>query len=205
MYLLRVPKILRRVFPDALWEMPQNPDRPEIYLTFDDGPHPDATVFVLNQLEQYQAKATFFCVGKNVVEYPWVFERIVDSGHSIGNHTHNHLKGRSSKVKTYVEDTQNAAQFISGKLFRPPYGSIKSLQGKALKALGFKIVMWSLLSGDFDGTITPQRCLENVVLHLKPGDIVVFHDSQKAWNNMCYVLPRVLEHCKKNKWVLKAL
>lgn len=205
MYLLRIPELIRKLLPDSLWEMPNDEQNPKIFLTFDDGPHPEATPFVLENLKQYNAKATFFCIGKNVIEYPALFEQILENGHSVGNHTHTHLKGSSTKVKEYVEDVQKAASFISSPLFRPPYGRIKSMQAKALKKLNYKIVMWSLLSGDFDQSITPQRCLENVVLHLKPGDIVVFHDSQKAWQNLNYTLPKVLEHCKRNKWTMESL
>lgn len=205
MYLLRIPHILRKLVPDSLWEMPNDEHNPKVYLTFDDGPHPEATPFVLEQLEKYDAKATFFCIGKNVIEFPSIYEQVLEKGHAVGNHTHNHLKGSSTKVKDYVEDVQQAATFISSSLFRPPYGRIKSMQVKALKKLNYKIVMWSLLSGDFDQSITAQRCLENVVLNIKPGDIVVFHDSQKAWQNLSYTLPRVLEHCKRNKWTMESL
>lgn len=199
MYLLRVPTFLRRAFPEAVWEVPALVQEPKIYLTFDDGPHPEATPFVLKQLEQYNAKGTFFCIGKNVIEYPDVFDK-VKANHVVGNHTHQHLKGRRTKTKYYLEDVERAAQFISGKLFRPPYGSIKKKQALTLKNKGYQLVMWSLLSGDFDSGISPQRCLENVIFNLKPGDIVVFHDSQKAWVNLNYALPRVLAHCQKQKW-----
>lgn len=205
MYILRIPHLLRKILPDALWEMPNEEHNPKVYLTFDDGPHPKATPFVLEQLEKYNAKATFFCVGKNVIEYPAIYEQIMEQGHAVGNHTHNHLKGSATKVNVYIEDVQQAANFISSSLFRPPYGRIKSIQAKTLKKLNFKLVMWSLLSGDFDQTISQQRCLENVVFNLKPGDILVFHDSQKAWQNLSFTLPRVLEHCKKNKWTMERL
>jgi len=206
MYLIQTPKLLRALAPKvAEWEMPVIEGQPTVYLTFDDGPHPTATPFVLDQLAHYQAQGTFFCIGKNVVEYPQVYERILQEGHTVGNHTHNHLKGFKTKTKEYVENTVQAARFIDSKLFRPPYGRIRSMQAAQLHELGYRIMMWTLLSGDFDIDLDPKRCLENVVFHLKPGDIVVFHDSQKAWDRMSYVLPRVLEFCKKNKWALKGL
>lgn len=206
MYLIQTPKLLRALAPAfTTWQMPVDSDKPAVYLTFDDGPHPTATPFALDTLEQYQAQATFFCIGKNVLEHPGIYERIRKEGHSVGNHTHNHLKGWSTRTKDYLENTQQAAAYIDSTLFRPPYGRIKRMQARLLHDLGYRIIMWSLLSGDFDTSLDPKRCLENVVFHLKPGDIVVFHDSQKAWERMSYVLPRVLEHCKNKKWQVKAL
>lgn len=206
MYLIQTPKLLRALAPSfAEWEMPVAAAEPAVYLTFDDGPHPAATPFALEQLAKYDARATFFCVGKNVVEYPEIYDNIIKAGHSVGNHTHNHVKGWRSNTKAYIEDTYAAARFINSKLFRPPYGRIKRMQAAKLHETGYRIIMWSLLSGDFDTALSPERCLENVVFNLKPGHIVVLHDSTKAWDRMSYVLPRVLEHCKKNKWALKGL
>lgn len=206
MYLVQTPKLLRALAPSfAEWDVAVKADAPAVYLTFDDGPHPTATPFVLDQLAKYNAKGTFFCIGKNVIEYPEIYERIVKEGHSIGNHTHNHLKGWKTKTKEYIENTMQAAKFIQSNLFRPPYGRIKRMQANQLHEMGYRIIMWSLLSGDFDIDLDPKRCLENIVFHLKPGDIVVFHDSQKAWDRMSYTLPRVLEHCKKNKWLVKPI
>lgn len=206
MYLIQTPKLLRALAPSfSIWEKPVSAHDTAVFLTFDDGPHPMATPFVLDSLAKYNGKATFFCIGKNVIEYPHIYQRILEEGHSVGNHTHNHLKGWKTNTKTYIENTQQAAQFINSKLFRPPYGRIKRMQAKHLHEMGYSIVMWSLLSGDFDVDLSPERCLENVVFHLKPGNIVVFHDSQKAWDRMSFALPRVLEHCKKNKWAVKSL
>lgn len=206
MYLVQTPKLLRSLAPSVCeWDMADKADEPAVYLTFDDGPHPTATPFVLDQLYKYGAKATFFCIGKNVVEYPEVYERTISEGHAVGNHTHNHLNGWKTKTGDYVENTVQASKFIQSKLFRPPYGRISKAQAGKLHDLGYRIIMWTLLSGDFDVKLDNKRCLENVVFHLKPGDIIVFHDSQKAWERMSYVLPRVLEHCKKNKWAMKTL
>ncbi|PSK94394.1 polysaccharide deacetylase family protein [Taibaiella chishuiensis] len=206
MYLLQTPKLLRALSPSfAEWEMPVAASEPAVYLTFDDGPHPVATPFALEQLARYEAQATFFCVGKNVVEYPDLYDQVLAAGHSTGNHTHNHLKGWRTNTKAYIEDTMTASRFINSKLFRPPYGRIKRMQAVRLHEAGYRLIMWSLLSGDFDTGLSPQRCLENVVFNLKPGHIVVLHDSTKAWDRMSYVLPRILEHCKKNRWALKGL
>lgn len=204
MYTLSTPDWISKLYVDAVWKMPLS-SPPAVYLTFDDGPHETITPFVLDLLKQYNAKGTFFCIGKNVIEHPDIYQRILDEGHSIGNHTHNHLNGWKTGTKDYMENVALAKQFIDSKYFRPPYGKIKPMQAKQLKQLGYHIVMWSLLSADFDTEITPERCLENVVFNIKPGDIVVFHDSEKAYSRMSYALPRVLEHCKKQKWQTRAL
>lgn len=195
---------MRKLAPSAEWDMPAGKEQ-AVYLTFDDGPHPEATPFVLEQLARHNAQTTFFCIGKNVVEYPRIYEQILEEGHAVGNHTHNHLKGWNTGTKEYIENVQKAAQFVQSGLFRPPYGRIKPMQAAELGKLGYRIIMWSLLSGDFDQKISSQRCLEQVVFNLRPGNIVVFHDSAKAWEHMSYTLPRVLEHCRKQGWQLKKL
>jgi peptidoglycan/xylan/chitin deacetylase (PgdA/CDA1 family) len=204
MYTLSTPAWLHKLYVDAIWDMPLS-QPPAVYLTFDDGPHKTITPFVLDLLQHYDARASFFCIGKNVMAHPDIYRRILDEGHTIGNHTHNHLNGWKTDTKDYVENVMLAKQFIDSSYFRPPYGKIKPMQAKQLKALGYHIVMWSLLSADFDTGITPERCLENVVFNIKPGDIVVFHDSEKAYDRMSYALPRVLEHCKEQKWQMPAL
>jgi peptidoglycan/xylan/chitin deacetylase (PgdA/CDA1 family) len=206
MYLVTAPLLLRKLFPSSLlWEKPAIPNAAKVYLTFDDGPHPQATPFVLDLLAQYQAKATFFCIGKNVIEEPKIYERILAEGHTVGNHPHNHIKGRNTNNNTYIQNVEQAQLYINSKLFRPPYGSIKHRQVTALEQQGFTIVMWSVLSGDFDTSLSLERCLENVLFNIEPGSIVVFHDSAKAWDRLEYVLPRILEHCTKNKWEMAAL
>jgi peptidoglycan/xylan/chitin deacetylase (PgdA/CDA1 family) len=182
-------------------------DKPSVYLTFDDGPHPIATPFVLEQLAQYNAKATFFCIGKNVAHHTGIYKDIQAQGHAVGNHTHNHLNGWHTEKEKYINDTRQAEQYIDSRIFRPPYGRITRGQINALTrgSHPYKIYMWDVLSGDFDTTITPQQCLDNVIKNIEPGSIVVFHDSQKAWERMSYALPKVLEHCSLNNWQIKAL
>lgn len=204
MYLFRIPDFLKRLVPHGRWAMPLN-GKSAIYLTFDDGPHPIATPFVLDELKKYDAKATFFCLGKNVIEYPQIYERILAEGHRVGNHTHNHLNGWKSPTGAYVENVLCAEKYICTTLFRPPYGRIKRAQADQLYQQGFELIYWSLLSGDFDEKLSPARCLEKTVLRLKPGDIVVFHDSQKAWERLKYVLPRVLALAKKRGWNMETL
>lgn len=193
LYFTKTPKWLRLLHPKRIWQMDVN--KKEIFLTFDDGPHASITNFVLDELKKFNAKATFFCIGNNVKKYPDVYRRIIDEGHAVGNHTHNHVNGYETNDKIYVEDVQEAAQIIDSRLFRPPYGRIKTFQAKVLTQLKkpYKIIMWTVLSGDFDNSITPQRCLENVIFKISNGAIVVFHDSEKACERMMYALPKVLE------------
>ena len=184
---------MRALYPSFTWQMPEN--NRNIYLSFDDGPHPQVTPFVLNQLKDFKAKASFFCIGDNIVKYPKVYERIVNEGHTVGNHTQNHLNGWKSPTTKYLENVAAAANYIDSNLFRPPYGKIKRFQAKQLQEnLGLKIIMWSVLSGDFDQQILPEKCLQNVLLNTRPGSIVVFHDSEKAWKRLVYALPKVLEY-----------
>jgi len=206
MYLKRMPALLRALAPaQTIWSMPAGKADPAVYLTFDDGPHPVATPYALSQLQTYDAKATFFCLGKNVASYPALYQQILEAGHSTGNHTHNHLKGWKTPTAAYITDTLTATKWISSTLFRPPYGRIRRMQARGLQERGFRIIMWSLLSGDFDTGITGKTCLENVIFSVRPGDIVVFHDSEKAWERMQFALPRVLEYCVQQGWALKSL
>lgn len=166
----------------------------KIYLTFDDGPHPQATPFVLDQLAAYGAKASFFCIGKNVAAEPDIYQRIIAEGHTIGNHTQHHLNGWKTDDATYLQDITTAEQYISSNLFRPPYGRIKRSQIKALHQQQKKIIMWDVLSADFDTRLTGEACLAYVLYHTQPGSIVLFHDSAKAWDRMSVALPKVLEY-----------
>ncbi len=201
-YFTKTPGILKSLYKSCIWNF--SPVVPAVYLTFDDGPHPKATPFVLEQLKKYGAKATFFCIGKNVVEQPEIYQQILLDGHSVGNHTHNHLNGWKTATDKYVANIKEAAQYIRSNLFRPPYGRISPFQIKELKK-DYRIIMWDVLSGDFDTEITGETCLQNVVFKLQPGSIVVFHDSEKAWDRMSYALPRILEHCKRQGWEVKAI
>lgn len=193
MYLITVPWLLRKLYSsNYIWEM--LPDAKKLYLTFDDGPHPVVTPFVLDELRKYNAKATFFCIGKNVAAHPEIYKQIIEEGHAVGNHTYNHLNGHNTTDKLYFNDIAQAAKLIDSTLFRPPYGRITRFQAKQLvERAQFKIIMWSVLSADFDIRISPERCFKNVVKNVKPGSIIVFHDSEKAYNAVRYTLPKVLE------------
>lgn len=204
MFLKKIPKWIQKLYSGHIWEIPSG-EVPTIYLTFDDGPHPQITPWVLDQLEQYKAKATFFCIGKNVVEYPDVYADILARGHRVGNHSHNHLRGTAHKAMPYVENVNRAKQYIDSNLYRPPYGRIKASQSKILKDIGYKIVMWTIIPGDWNKGISPKDCLENVVFNIEPGNIVVLHDSDKAWDRMSYVLPKLLEHCRQKGWAVEVI
>ena len=182
------------MYPKRLWDV----DTTEkiIYLSFDDGPHPVATPFVLDELKKYNAKATFFCIGKNVDAYPEIYRRILNEGHRAGNHTNNHLNGFRTDDKTYLADVSVAAGKIGSGLFRPPYGRLRSSQAKkiheAMNDPSSKIVMWDILSGDFDTGISNERCLRNATNKVVNGSIILFHDSEKALPRLEYTLPRTL-------------
>jgi peptidoglycan-N-acetylglucosamine deacetylase len=200
-FLIKTPWWLHALFPKRIWHM----DRSErnIYLTFDDGPHPVATPFVLDQLKKYNARATFFCIGKNVEAYPEIYERIKREGHAVGNHTQDHLNGWETDTTTYLENIAAAGKSIESGLFRPPYGRVRSAQARKLSH--FRIIMWDVLSGDFDKSVTTENCFENVTRHTNNGSIVVFHDSEKAWSKMSNTLPLVLEHFSKKGFKFSAI
>jgi peptidoglycan/xylan/chitin deacetylase (PgdA/CDA1 family) len=193
-YVAKTPNWIRKLFSGSIWEI--NESAKSIYLTFDDGPHPVVTPFVLNELRKYNAQATFFCIGKNVVEYPGVFKRILEQGHAVGNHTYNHLDGWKTGSMKYLQNILEAQNYIDSHLFRPPYGRITRKQRKLLTQQDepFKVIMWSVLSGDFDVNITPEKCLGNVLENSKSGSVIVFHDSEKAYERLRYVLPAVLKY-----------
>jgi peptidoglycan/xylan/chitin deacetylase (PgdA/CDA1 family) len=195
MYLVKTPFWLPMLYPKCSWKIPVT--EKVMYLSFDDGPHPEATPFVLDTLAQYNAKASFFCIGKNVLSYPAIYNSIIAQGHVVGNHTYDHLNGWKTATPQYLENIKSAATLIDSSLFRPPYGRITRKQINALISrtnLPAKIIMWDVLSGDFDQKISPEKCYKNVIDHAIAGSIIVFHDSQKAWHNMSYALPKVLAH-----------
>ncbi|WCT11528.1 polysaccharide deacetylase family protein [Mucilaginibacter jinjuensis] len=205
MYLVKTPWLLKQFYSGLLWN--EDRDKRIIYLTFDDGPIPVVTPFVLKILKQYQAKATFFCIGDNIRKHPDVFEQVKADGHAIGNHTFHHLKGWKTEDNIYIKDMQACQELTQSNLFRPPYGRIKKSQAKTLQNLypNLKIIMWDVLSGDFDMSLEPERCLKNVVKHTENGSIVVFHDSLKAFNRLEYVLPRAMEYWSKEGYQFKIL
>ena len=192
-YLVKTPWWIKTIYPNCIWQMP-----PEkiIYLTFDDGPHPAITSFVLDELEKYNARATFFCIGNNVLKYPETYRSILDKGHAVGNHSFGHPDGWKTKDAPYLDDIALAKKHIDSNLFRPPYGRISRFRVKALASpeYGLRTVMWSVLSGDFDTALSPEQCAINIQKNAKNGAIIVFHDSEKAEKRMRYALPVVLKY-----------
>ncbi|WMI66942.1 polysaccharide deacetylase family protein [Aestuariibaculum sp. YM273] len=210
---VKIPVVIKKMFPNYVWDIPTTDKI--IYLTFDDGPTQDITNWTLETLKTYNAKATFFCIGHNVEKHPEILHNIIKEGHAIGNHTHNHLKGWKTATPDYLENIKQAQatiekQQFKGKpvttnLFRPPYGKLKPKQGKQLLDLGYKIIMWDIISFDWDKNMPEEDCLDNVISKTENGSVVVFHDSLKAAKNMQYALPKVLEHFTKKGYRFESI
>ncbi|QNJ97776.1 polysaccharide deacetylase family protein [Constantimarinum furrinae] len=218
--LVKSPKLLHRMFPKRVWAVPK--ETKNVYLTFDDGPIPEVTPWVLELLRAYHAQATFFCIGNNIQKHPALLKRIIVEGHTIGNHTFHHLNGWQTESSKYLTDVLMAEAEIEAlsegrreqsesqktttkKLFRPPYGKLTGKQSRILQKKGYHIIMWSVLSGDFNAKLSEEKCLQNVIKNIRPGSIVVFHDSVKSEKNLRYVLPKVLDFLNKNHLVSKGL
>ena len=205
MYLVKSPFFLRWYYPSLIWNKARS--EKAIYLTFDDGPIPDVTDFVLKTLQDFDAKGTFFCIGDNIRKHPEVYDRLIAAGHRIGNHTFNHLKGWKTEDGAYLKNFEQCQGLTDTMLFRPPYGRIKKSQASAIKALHpeMEIIMWDVLSGDFDTELTPEKCFNNVIRNTGNGSIVVFHDSLKAFDRLQYALPRTLAFFKERGFVFRTL
>lgn len=206
----RTPPLLPFLYPSLIWRMPT--DEKTLYLTFDDGPVPGPTEFVLETLQKFDIKATFFCIGENIRKYPQIFKRVVDHGQTIGNHTFNHLNGWRTHNDSYFEnirlckaeiENHFAAGYKNTPLFRPPYGRITRNQIKSLAA--YKIIMWDVLSIDYNKNLQSEKCLKNSVAATRPGSIIVFHDSYKAEKNLTYTLPRFVEHFLTQGFTFKGI
>lgn len=191
---IRPPRIIKKLYPDFIWRIEDDPDG--VFLTFDDGPTPGITEWILSTLRKYNAKATFFVLGKNVELYPDLHQMILQEGHKVGNHTYSHQKGWGMPLERYLEDVDCAHGLVQSELFRPPYAQVTPSQMRMV-ARNYKIVMWDIVSRDYNPKLSPQSCLEGVVKHIRPGSIIVFHDSQKSFRNMSYALPRVLEKIRE--------
>lgn len=217
---IKTNSLVRWLFRRYVWNIPNISNK--VYLTFDDGPTPEVTEWTLTKLKEYGAKATFFCIGDNIEKYPDIFRKVIAEGHSIGNHTFNHLKGWNTDTNSYIENVamcneqiaegrrqkaeentnlKSEINVLHANLFRPPYGKIKPSQSGKLRAKGYKIIMWDIVSYDFDQATAPEKCLANVLNHVETGSIIVFHDSIKAEANLKYALPKTLEFLKENGFV----
>jgi len=203
-YWIKTNLLIKKIFRNYVWDIPNTENK--IYLTFDDGPTPEITEWVLRELLKYNAKATFFCIGNNIEKYPDIFPKVIANGHSIGNHTFNHLNGWKTSTEEYLENTKLCEeQILQSKLFRPPYGKIKVSQSKKLRQQGYKIIMWDVLSADYDTSISKEKCLENVLQNVKSGSIIVFHDSVKAFPNLEYTLPKALKILSERGFVFEKI
>ena len=211
----KTPSILKRLYPKRIWSFSRSTET--VFLTFDDGPIPEVTPWVLDTLAEYHAKATFFCIGENIQKHPEVFNRILTEGHAIGNHTQHHVNGWKTTPSTYIKNVEAAEKVISAHsnrkskieksklLFRPPYGKLTSAQAKQLQQKGYTIVMWDVLTYDFDTTLSPEKCFTQTKEAIRPGSIVIFHDSIKAEKNLRYVLPKVLNFIYSKGWKTEGL
>lgn len=210
-YWIKTNKLIKHFFSNYYWDIPNKENK--IYLTFDDGPTPEITEWVLSELKKRNAKASFFCIGNNIEKHPEIFKKIIEGGHSIGNHTFDHLKGWKTTTETYLNNSllcdkqiqESSSKTIQPKIFRPPYGKITKSQSTQLRHLGYKIIMWDVLSADFDRTISPEKCLQNVIKNVKSGSIIVFHDSIKASQNLKFTLPKTLDYLKENNFIFDVI
>ncbi|WP_430399992.1 polysaccharide deacetylase family protein [Flavobacterium sp.] len=209
--MFKTNRFLKFLFPKYIWELPNSEEK--IYLTFDDGPIPEVTEWVLGLLKKENIKATFFCIGENIQKHPEVFKQIISDDHTIGNHTFNHLNGWKTSTKKYLKNVElcnsvfekySISNFQS-KLFRPPYGKIKKNQAKELIKLGYKIIMWDVLSYDYDNSLNAERCLNNTLKNISTGSIIVFHDSIKAQDTLQRVLPKLIQQLKEKGFVFDKL
>jgi peptidoglycan-N-acetylglucosamine deacetylase len=202
MKIIRPPQVLRSIYRDALWRMDKS--KPELFLTFDDGPVPGVTEWVLGILETFKVKATFFCVGENIAKHPALFEKILADGHQVGNHTYNHIKGWKTSNKEYFGNIGKCQALTQTPLFRAPYGRIKKSQYKFLKR-DFRIVFWDVISYDYDKLVSPETCLQNVINYTRNGSIIVFHDTAKSEGNLRFALPAYIENCLKLNYTFATL
>ena len=206
---VKTNKVIKKIFNNLVWDIPNSENK--IYLTFDDGPIPSVTEWVLDVLKSENIKATFFCIGDNIKKYPEIYKRILTEGHQIGNHTFNHLNGWKTKTNYYIENFKLCETEHSklnpqhSFLFRPPYGKIKPSQSKEIRQLGYKIIMWDVLSYDFDQNISEEECLNNVISNTSQGSIIVFHDSLKAEKNLKYALPKAIQILKNKGFVFDVI
>ena len=202
MLIVRPPSLLTRALNRMTWNFPDSDHT--VYLTFDDGPTPTVTPWVLDRLEEHGAKATFFCLGRNVDAHPKLYRDILERGHATGNHTYSHMKGFRASIQRYMDDVELARGLIDSRLFRPPYGRILPAQVRAVRQK-YRIIMWDVLSIDYNRKLHGDRVVKNVTQHTKPGSIIVFHDSDKARKNLYHALPRVLDFLNEQGYHMKAI
>ena len=203
MFIEQPPRIYRMLFPKGVWRIPSDKEK-VVYLTFDDGPIPDITPWVLNLLDQYRIKATFFCVGDNVRKHPAEYKQVLDAGHRVGNHTFNHVQGIRKLTRNYLANTELATQYIDSDLFRPPHGHMRLPQYFTLRRK-YRIILWDVVTRDYSKRLVPEQVLDNVKRYTRNGSIIVFHDSLKSEKNMKYALPRSIEWLLEQGYTFKTL
>lgn len=196
MYFTKTPYLIRKLLPSILWRTDK---KQTIHLTFDDGPTPSVTRYILDTLKKYDAKATFFCVGEQAEKHPDIMHRIRSEGHQVGQHTYSHVDGWKADTDTYLQNIDRAEEVIQSPLFRPPYGRLTPQQYRRIKER-FKIVMWDVMPGDFDQDISPDVCFHHIMNNIVDGSIVVLHDNQKSFDTIQVLLPRLLDTLQNNKW-----
>jgi len=199
----KIPRIVEKFYSERVWRI--DTLYKELFLTFDDGPHPTITPAVLAMLRKYDAKATFFCIGDRVKRYPEVYNQILAEGHAVGNHTQHHLNGWKLSDEAYLKDVKEADLYIDSTLFRPPYGRIRKVQSKKIIAEGKKIVMWSVLSGDYSNKLSPEDVVKRVSIPFEKGFIYLFHDLEKAEKNMFFALGKLLEDARQQGFSMKKI
>ena len=204
-HFVKTPWWLKRLFPGCVWDMPRGDKT--LYLTFDDGPHPTITPFLLDLLKQYDAKATFFLIGDNVQKHPEIVARLIAGGHAIGNHTQQHVNGWKTETAAYLDNVDQAKKLIDSPLFRPPYGRVSRAQIRGLRQEGrdMRIIMWNILAGDWIAELSPEKCYARIKNRIRGGDIIVFHDSDKAWDRMSYAVPRLLKEFSEAGYRFEAI
>lgn len=211
-YWVKTNRLIKWLFPDYVWDLPNQNN--SVYLTFDDGPNPEITPWILDLLKRNNVKATFFCVGENIKKQPELARQIVNEGHAIANHTYNHLNGWKTQTDQYLQNIKLCEETIEeivrnitsqSKLFRPPYGKITKEQSRSLRKTGYQIIMWDVLTADFDIKISREKCLENATKHTVSGSIIVFHDNPKAFENLQYTLPKTIDFLKEKGFRMESL
>lgn len=201
-FLIQPSKLIKKFYSKAIWNI--HTSEKEIYLTFDDGPIPGLTEWILDTLDRYNAKATFFCVGENILKHPNIFDRILKEGHQVANHTQNHIKGFSYNLEDYLHNVEQCEVLTKSKIFRPPYGQLRKSQYRKLLQNGYRIVLWDVISYDYE-KISAEQCFKNVSKNIKKGSVVLFHDNYKAENNVKYALEETLKKYTELGYVFKAI
>ncbi len=210
LYFVKTPNWIKKLYKNCVWDIATNEKL--LYITFDDGPHPTITPFILNELKKYKAKATFFCIGENVKKFPETYQQIINEGHTVGNHTMHHINGWKNTDENYLNDITEATHLINSNLFRPPYGRITKTQiqrinNQQLSIIHYplSIIMWNILAGDWEQSLKPEKCFNQIKNNIYPGAIVVFHDSNKAFDRMSYAFPKLLEHATALGYTFEAI